>query len=161
MPTAAHTGGRIASIGASLVWRYVCEYSGIAFARLICVLPRCSAAATQTTCHLDALPVGHSAPRTRGQCEGQLCARHGARTSMLNRRRRSMLPLRTVHPASSKRPPCCDALESQVHSCRNTLFEVVPPLFSLTICSIPAPPVLSVGRAQARMKMCFTQLTLW
>ena len=33
-------------------------------------------------------------------------------------------------------PPCCDALESQVHSCRNTLFEVVPPLFSSIICSI-------------------------
>ena len=32
-------GGKIASIGASLVWRYGRTYSGIAFARLMCVLP--------------------------------------------------------------------------------------------------------------------------
>ena len=95
-----------------------------------------SAAGAQTTFHLDALPIGDSVRRTRGQYEGQLCARHGARTSILNRRRRPMLPLRTVHPASSKRPPCCDVLESQVHSCHNILFEVVPPLFFSTFCSI-------------------------
>ena len=105
-----------------------------------------SAAATQITCHLDALPLGHSARRTRGQYEGQLGARHGTRTLILNRRRRSMLPLRTVHPASSKRPPAVMPLRVE---CTLAVTHSSKPfrLFSSSICSILCRRRVGDGRA--------------